>query len=61
MRKWAANTDSSVVKFGCKEKEGNRMVSGEGCGFIQEFCFLGLSGSQRECLFAKGLNQVESS
>lgn len=49
------NTDNSVVKSGCEEKEGSRPVPGEGCGFIQEFCFLGLSGSPRACVFAKGI------
>lgn len=54
------NTDNCVVKFGCKEKEGKRAVSGEGC-VHQEFYFLGLSGSQRTCVFAEGIDRAESS
>lgn len=52
------NTDNSVVKSGCEEKEGNGTVSGGGCTFIQEFCSVGFSGSQRACLFAEGIDLV---
>lgn len=53
----AVNTDNSVVKSGCEEKEGNGTVSGGGCTFFQEFCFVGFSGSQREhgCLLKESI------
>lgn len=53
MRSGVVNTDSSVVKFSCEGKEGDRTVSGGGSVSSRSLTFLVLTGAKENVCLLK--------